>query len=111
MEIEKYVNEEGKIGVIVSPGYGAGWSSWVSDETKPRAWFAMDKTLVEFKLNGADIEAVKKYIKESGVDYCYMGGWEEAIVQWVSKGTSFLIDEYDGNETLEYADEVEYMVA
>ena len=26
--VEKYYNENGELGVLISPGFGAGWSSW-----------------------------------------------------------------------------------
>ena len=40
--VEKYYNENGELGVLISPGFGAGWSSWNCDE------IAFDKRVVEY---------------------------------------------------------------
>ena len=42
--VEKYYNENGELGVLISPGFGAGWSSWNCDE------IAFDKRVVEYKI-------------------------------------------------------------
>ena len=34
--VEKYYNENGELGVLISPGFGAGWSSWNCDECEHR---------------------------------------------------------------------------
>ena len=97
--MKKYISKDGKdgkVGVIVSPGFGAGWSTWSDDSD----FFCMDKTLVEMKLNESSINDVRAYIqKETGKD-AYMGGWDDAKVLWLKKGTKFTIEEYDGSETL-----------
>ena len=43
--VEKYYNENGELGVLISTGFGAGWSSWNCDE------IAFDKRVVEYWLN------------------------------------------------------------
>lgn len=30
--VERYTREDGKIAVLISPGYGSGWSTWAPDE-------------------------------------------------------------------------------
>ena len=30
--VEKYYNENGELGVLYSPGFGAGWSTWSNEE-------------------------------------------------------------------------------
>ena len=53
---EYYYNEDGtKVAVLVSPGYGAGWSTW-NDDT-----LAYDKRVVEFWLTHKDNE---KFMEE-----------------------------------------------
>ena len=27
-KVERYINEDGKVGVLISGGFGAGWSTW-----------------------------------------------------------------------------------
>ena len=31
MEFEKRYNEQGQVAVLISPGFGAGWSTWAHD--------------------------------------------------------------------------------
>lgn len=120
MEHELYLNEDGtKYAVLVSYGYGAGWSSW----NEP--WFAYDKRIVEFWLAHKndeqwmrDVEIYETaYRKESpahkdarvfftnviGLNECpYMGGFENIRLEWVNRGTAWRIHEYDGAESIEY---------
>ena len=94
--MEKYENENGQIGVIVSSGFGAGWSTWNDHQS----FLCMDKTLVEMKLNGASSEDAEKYAESQTGDSIYCGGWSDASVEWLDKGTAFTIEEYDGSESL-----------
>lgn len=100
--MEKYENNEGQIGVIVSGGYGAGWSTWGGDSE----FLSMDKGLVEMALNETPSKKVKAYIKEKKGFDKYMGGWEGVRVEFLSKGTSFDIEEYDGSESIRTYDDL-----
>ena len=101
--VEKYV-QNNKVAVLVSHGYGAGWSTW--DNHKEIAW---DKRVVEFFLeNGPDVEEekLKEFMKSIGYENVYLGGWDGIRVEWVNVGDSFRITEYDGDETLETKDDL-----
>ena len=100
--MEKYVNGDGEVGVLVSRGYGAGWSTW---STAPE-FMAMDKTLVQMKLDNATEEEVQEYLSAYKHDVAggYTGGWNDCVVVWLDKGQSFRIDEYDGSETITTVD-------
>ena len=94
----KYVNEKGQVAILVSPGFGAGWSTW--NTSGAPGWYATDKGLVELKLNNAAEDDVLKYCKEAINDEPYMGGWEDVVIEWLESGTKFSIHDYDGNESL-----------
>lgn len=95
--MNKYKSVNGDIAILVSPGYGAGWSTWnVGDQT----FLTMDKTLVEMHLNNATEDEVHNYIKEATGNDLYMGGWSDIEIQWLPEGSKFLIAEYDGYESL-----------
>jgi hypothetical protein len=94
--MEKYTNESGQVGVLVSSGFGAGWSTWGQDEK----FLCMDKTLVEMKLRNARAAEVEEYVEKVKGEAPYMGGWDSAEVQWLDKGTNFTIQDYDGSESL-----------
>ena len=99
-DCEVYKNEEGKIAVLVSPGWGAGWSTW-NDKR-----LAYDKRIVEYILeNGAPKKdstgAFKRFIESLGYSNVYMGGAYQLEVEWVKPGSYVRITEYDGSEGLE----------
>jgi hypothetical protein len=85
---------DGKVAVLVSPGYGAGWSTWVNS---PQALF--DPDLVEALERGASVSELER-IAEANYPDGYMGGVANLVVKWVPEGTRFEIQECDGAETL-----------
>ena len=123
MEHELYLNEDGtKYAVLVSYGYGAGWSSWNKD------WFAYDKRIVEFWLAHKDDEQWMRTlvgsIKESpahkearefftntiGLKDCpYLGGFADIKLVWINRGTVWHIHEYDGAESIECMEDIEWI--
>jgi hypothetical protein len=94
---EKYT-VDGKVAVIVSPGFGAGWSTWCSSENRENAMY--DPILVKAILDGKNEKelvdiASERYPKE------YHGGIEDNIyIEWLPEGTPFYIHEYDGSESV-----------
>ena len=102
---------DGKVAVLVSGGYGAGWSTWMGsydcEESNPSIVFEpkvvemllaglVDKNRAERKVTRNKIES---YMAEAYPDF-YTGGIDGLEVVWVSQGAKFHIEEYDGNETL-----------
>lgn len=95
--IEK-LERDGKIAVIYSDDYGAGWSTWNStDYTVEELVF--DKALAEFILTEPTWEEKRKFAKER-FPLAYDGGADCLEVEWVPKGTGFFIHEYDGLESV-----------
>ena len=88
--MEKYRNEEGLIGVLVSPEYGAGWSTWAF---KNEVFLTMDRTLVEMKLRKATKSEVEAYLTSTLGESPYIGGWYDIKVEYLKEGTAFTIEE------------------
>jgi hypothetical protein len=89
--INKFYNEAGKVAVLYSPGFGAGWSTWNASEFSE--FYCQDKTLVEMALNIADEITVKDYIKSvTGQDYVCTLGWP-AKVKFLQVGVQYRIEE------------------
>lgn len=84
--VDDKVIRDGMVAVLVSPGYGAGWSTWSSN---PSIMF--DPAIVEWVENGK----VGHPPTEE-----YPGGLGEVEIHWLPVGAKFRIDEYDGHETL-----------
>lgn len=106
--MEKYI-KDGKVGVLYSPGYGAGWSTWShNDEDKERMVFcpelceAVDKGLPQDKI----LSIAKAQFPEM-----YMGGLEDISIVFIKPGTRFRIDEYDGAEYIISLNEEKYYEA
>jgi len=91
MEFEKYV-KDGKVAVLYSPGYGAGWSTWNPDEKG----LLFDRRVVAKVLSGAPV--TEEFMKELGYTTGYYGGARDLEVAWLDEGQPFRVEEYDGAE-------------
>ena len=92
--VEKIIRD-GLVAVAVSPGYGSGWSTW--NDADP-----MDTRFNSLFLEG-DIEGVEALAKS--LDIGYTGGADDVEIRWVPVGAEFIIQEYDGYESLMYKNE------
>lgn len=101
------IERDGMVAVLVSPGFGAGWSTW-ADGHQGEA-LCMDARIVQPVLDG-DIPRAAAVAVEMfpGV---YTGGAKDLRVEWVRKGAAFEIEEYDGSETLHVIGGRDYLVA
>ena len=116
--MEYYWNDDHTaIGVLVSRGYGAGWSTWNTPE------LAYRREIVEFwkqyenkpvalaKISTIESsperrEAVR-FFRELGYteeNLPYFGGFAKICFEWVPVDTYWRIIEYDGNERVEILD-------
>ena len=84
--------------VMISPGYGAGWSTLNNKE------LATDKRVIEAFESGMSEKDMQKYLSSIGYDNVYMGGYDACVLEEVPKGTMFEITEYDGHESIRYID-------
>ena len=98
------VIRDGKVAVIFSPGYGAGWYTW-----NPIDALLFDPSIVQWVENGEQ-DKIKNYmaLKYPGV---YTGGLDTLEIEWIPEGTEFVIDEYDGSETIRYKDRERWITA
>jgi hypothetical protein len=95
LKMEKVI-KDGKVAVLVSHGYGAGWYSW---NTKHQQ-LLFDPKLVEMVEQNRTNEITDEWVKENlGIDI-YAGGSYGLKIHWLPIGTAFEIDECDGAESL-----------
>lgn len=98
MSVDKYV-VYGQVAVLVSGGFGAGWSTWNDDEG-----MLFDKEVVEILLDKSlsEDEQHHKIVSLCAVKYpdAYLGGVDGLYIEWLPEGTQFFIKEYDGAESL-----------
>lgn len=102
----KKIERDGKVAVLVSAGFDAGWSTWNSDH---RETLCMDAEIVQAVLDN-DIDRAIAVAKQKCGDF-YEGGASGLTVEWVTKGAAFEIEEFDGNESLHVIGDHVYMVA
>jgi hypothetical protein len=98
--------------ILISPGFGAGWSTWADDFFKE--FMLKDSTLIEMAERGASEEEVGSYIREKYPDdyiYIYTGGWSSIEVVELPSGALFKVNEYDGSESIECKENNNWMVA
>jgi len=100
----KKLIRDGKVGVLVSGGWGSGFFTW--------------GTPLELIFNPTLIELVEAKEKEKAVEYVqknwpdvWTGGVYDLDVHWLDEGTEFIIQEYDGSEWLLIKNDVEWITA
>lgn len=101
------VTRNGMVAVLVSPGFGAGWSTWNSEH---RDLLLFDPEIVQAVLDG-DKKRAATLAKEKTNGDVYTGGADDLEVQWVPQGAVFEIHEYDGSESLQMRDREGWVVA
>lgn len=88
---------DGKVAVLVSPGFGAGWYTWNMEH--PSILF--DPNIVDMVLSNAELRDIEAYVDQTyGEDEIYTGGAGDLVIRWVPEGVRFRINEYDGSESL-----------
>ena len=101
--MEKVIRD-GKVGVLVSPGYGAGFLTWGAPIEA-----IFNPTLIGLVEQQKVLEAIDFVAKTW--ENVYTGGVQDLKVFWIPEGTRFQITEYDGFESLEVLDEVNWITA
>ena len=91
--------------VLISPGYGAGWSTWEGNE------LAFDKRIIDAFEKGITENEMEELCVKLGYKRPYMGGFDDLEVVEVPKGTIFRIHEYDGYESIETLNMDEWITA
>jgi hypothetical protein len=98
--MEFYHNDKGEVGVLISVGYGAGWSTW-NDKR-----MAYDRRVIEYWLTHKEEHDItrtelKAAFVALGYDDVYFGGWGDLTLKFFPPGTTVRIKEYDGCESVE----------
>ena len=99
----KKVIKDNRVAILVSDGFGAGWSTWADSEVEEKALFCPE--IVNMILEGKKDEITDELIASLLGENFYTGGLGGLDVEWVEQGAIFKIDEYDGSESLFIFDE------
>lgn len=102
----KKVIRDGKVAVLYSPGYGAGWSTW--NFHYPECAFAPE--VIEW-VEAGKVGSCPDLEKIYGWKHFTMLGADQLQISWVPEGTKFVVREYDGKEWIETLDSITWMEA
>jgi hypothetical protein len=100
------VVRDGKVAVLVSPGYGAGWYSWYGIEE-----MLFDPKIVAMLENpddDEDVDTIIEYCREKYGESGYDGA-SDLTICWVPEGRRFVIDEYDGYENIRFEENIRWI--
>lgn len=97
--MEKVIRD-GKVAILISKGYGAGWYSWNTD--KPQLLFhpKLIELVEQDKRNEITDVLIKELLGLPEDSYTCILGAEKLAIEWLPQGTAFDIEEYDGAESL-----------
>jgi len=99
------VVRDGKVAVLYSPKFGAGWYSWNRDRTD----MLFDPGLVDLVLEG-NVEKILVYVTLRWPD-AYTGGLDDLAIEWIPVGSRFIIEEHDGAETVKLQKTIKWIRA
>jgi hypothetical protein len=108
------VVRDGKVAVLYSPGFGAGWYTWNSihgEDENQCIQLIFDPIVVELveKRNGDNYSVITEAIENRGEEILpegYFGGASDLTIAWLPVGTKFLINEYDGSESIQTVEDM-----
>lgn len=100
------VVRDGKVAIIISPDFGAGWSTWIDVEG-----IETDPGLVELIERSAEPDEIETYCKNTWGVNLYYGGAADLEIAWLPEGTEYIIHEYDGAESIELKKDIKWRVA
>lgn len=100
------VIRDGKVAVLYSPGYGAGWFTWKA----PIAAVFHPEIVALVENDEREKITEELCMKLFGTTF-YLGGAEDLEIEWIPQGRAFRIEEYDGYESIEFSSDVEWLVA
>ena len=102
--MEKVI-KDGKVAILVSDDFGAGWSTWNSEFPE----LLYHPKVVEMVINGRQSEIDEEWVTQNlGENYAYVycgSATRNLKVIWLPIGTKFFIYDYDGAEILVTEDE------
>jgi hypothetical protein len=107
----KKVIRNGKVAVLFSPGFGAGWSTWNDD----KEWLLYHTEIVaavesgDNKKAGEIAERIGKELN-GDKDYTCVLGAKDLKIAWIPEDEAFEIVEYDGYESCKIESQIQYEI-
>ncbi len=103
--MEKVI-KDGLVAVLISPGFGAGWYSW---------HYEIDllflPEIVKLVEENKQEEITQELLQDLGYPDVYMGGAKTLTIVWIPVGEKFIVNEYDGAESISLIKELPSITA
>lgn len=112
-----------RVAVLISTGYGAGWSSWHLEHGNAfsavaiRKRMCLDSTIIKYLFSSAKDDGMTyeqlmtTYIGFPPDNIPYDGGFKDLEVRFIPEGSLFQIIEYDGAEGIQIFDPARWNTA
>ena len=98
------VIRDGKVAVLISYGWGSGFYTWGAPLEA-----IFDPKLVELvKLE--DFDGAVKYVETTYPGVTTLGIIDLQIA-WINEGEEFIINEYDGSESIQFKNKTQWITA
>lgn len=107
-KLTKEFDEGTYVAVLISPGFGGGWSTWATHCDSDVMLF--DPIIAQMLVDGADRDDIESIARVRYPDE-FLGCIDDLEVRWVKQGAEFMVNEYDGSETISYKDAITWSVA
>jgi hypothetical protein len=98
------VIRDGKVAVLISYGWGAGFYTWGAPLEA-----IFDPMLVGL-VESEDFDGAEEYVKNI-YPGTTTGGFEDLYIEWVDEGEEFTIIEYDGSESIQFKSKTQWITA
>lgn len=96
---------DGKVAVLISPGWGAGWSTWNNGSEE----MVFDYTIAKMLHEKVNFNEIYDYAEKQYPD-AFFSGIESIVIEWLPEGTRFQVREYDGYEHIETYEEQKWLM-
>lgn len=96
---------DGMVAVLYSPDYGSGWYTWNLEQ--PELLF--DPAIVQL-VEENKFDELKTYVTLKYPNI-FDGGMDDLTVAWIPEGAMFRVNEYDGDESIELKDDIDWFTA
>lgn len=95
------VIRNGKVAVLISKGFGSGWYTWNPDYKQ----LLFHPKLVEM-VESNKFEEIEEWVHQNINPDIYCGGSDGLCIEWLEEGSAFVVDEYDGAESIKTLDDL-----
>jgi len=111
------LERDGQVAVLISRGYGAGWSTW-NDDYPQMLFDPFIAQVISESTNDDPEYRITASVYQKLMTYCalkypdaYLGGLADLVVVWLPRGEVFRVEDYDGSESIQTIEKTSWIRA